>query len=396
MKIQSSSIGLASSHSMTQTTSSMEQLQVWNENKGTSYSAQKSTSTTVSLSDSAVFASKMGMTDGAGGSAKLAFSSSQLFATHSESQTAKLHFSEKMTEAPRQVYSKPSSGSSPALAGDKTNAVGSVDDLDKVTDLRLKMLILAVQMLTGKPVKIMAMDGPAMQQPASEGVPTPSSDGISTIHDSIASVSESESTAFAASGTVRTSDGQNIQFDIAFTMQREYSASLSTSIRTGRALKDPLILDFAGPAAALSDTRFSFDLDADGKKDSVALPGGSGFLALDRNGNGSIDDGSELFGAQSGDGFADLAEFDSDSNGWIDENDPIFSKLRIWQPDADGKGTLKTLAEANIGAFYLGHADTAFSLKDSANVTQGVVRSTGIYLHENGGVGTVSQVDLSV
>lgn len=56
---------------------------------------------------------------------------------------------------------------------------------------------------------------------------------------------------------------------------------------------------------------------------------GSGFLALDRNQNGVVDDGSELFGTQSGDGFAHLALYDQDSNGWIDANDPVFDKLRI-------------------------------------------------------------------
>ena len=54
------------------------------------------------------------------------------------------------------------------------------------------------------------------------------------------------------------------------------------------------------------------------------LGSGSGFLALDKNGNGKIDDGSELFGTKSGDGFADLAEYDSDGNGWIDEKGRVY------------------------------------------------------------------------
>lgn len=42
-------------------------------------------------------------------------------------------------------------------------------------------------------------------------------------------------------------------------------------------------------------------------------------LSLDQNGNGEIDNGTELFGTKSGDGFADLARYDLDYNGWIDE-----------------------------------------------------------------------------
>ena len=61
---------------------------------------------------------------------------------------------------------------------------------------------------------------------------------------------------------------------------------------------------------------------------------------MDRNGDGKINDGSELFGTKSGDGFKDLASYDADGNGWIDENDAIFSQLKIWTKDEDGKDKL--------------------------------------------------------
>ena len=54
--------------------------------------------------------------------------------------------------------------------------------------------------------------------------------------------------------------------------------------------------------ADVRDQTFKFDLDADGREDEISMLGkGSGFLALDKNGNGKIDDGSELFGTKSGD-----------------------------------------------------------------------------------------------
>src|SRR5690606_22817344 len=139
-----------------------------------------------------------------------------------------------------------------------------------------------------------------------------------------------------------------------FAMARSYTESVSVSVRAGdQRLKDPLVLDFGGPAAALSDVRFDFDLDGDGRKEQLPLLRGSGFLAFDRNANGRIDDGRELFGPASGDGFAELAQLD-DGNGWIDEADAAWSQLRLWSPDADGKGRLQTLNEAGVGAFYLG------------------------------------------
>ena len=125
------------------------------------------------------------------------------------------------------------------------------------------------------------------------------------------------------------------------------------------------------------------------------LSAGSGYLALDKNGDGEINDGSELFGTASGDGFADLAQYDSDGNGWIDEADEIFDKLRIWSVDASGESTLIGLGKAGVGAIYLGSSDTEFSLNDMHNNTNAVIRKTGMFLYENGMAGTVQQLDLA-
>ncbi|WP_437417413.1 hypothetical protein [Stutzerimonas chloritidismutans] len=122
---------------------------------------------------------------------------------------------------------------------------------------------------------------------------------------------------------------------------------------------------------------------------------GSAFLALDRNGNGSIDDGRELFGALSGDGFADLSAHDEDGNGFIDEGDSVFSQLRLWRPDAQGKGELVDLLSAGVGAIGLARAYGDFELIAQQQL-EGRVRSTGIFLFENGQAGSVQQVDLAV
>ena len=95
-------------------------------------------------------------------------------------------------------------------------------------------------------------------------------------------------------------------------------------------------------------------------------------------------------------GKVELARLDDDGNGWVDEADAAWSQLRLWSPDAEGKGRLQTLNEAGVGAFHLGRVDTPFSLKDAANDTQGLMRASSIYLREDGRVGTVSQVDLRV
>ncbi len=125
------------------------------------------------------------------------------------------------------------------------------------------------------------------------------------------------------------------------------------------------------------------------------LGAGSGYLALDKNGDGVINDGSELFGPQSGSGFRDLAAYDEDGNGWIDENDSIWSKLKIWCKNPDGTDSLYTLKEKGVGAICLQNTATDFTLKGSGGRDNGYLRSTGIFLYENGNVGTVQHLDLT-
>lgn len=207
---------------------------------------------------------------------------------------------------------------------------------------------------------------------------------------------ESEYTSFSAQGLAKTEDGREISFNVDFEMSREFMQY--TQVDTRSNLCDPLVINVGSGTAAVSDQKFTFDLDADGKADSISLlQGGSGFLALDKDGNGKIDDGNELFGTKSGNGFKDLAEYDKDGNGWIDENDDIFSKLRIWFKDEDGTDKLMDLKSADVGAIYLGNASTEFSLKNAdTHATNGVIRSSGVFLRESGGAGTVQHLDLAL
>lgn len=210
---------------------------------------------------------------------------------------------------------------------------------------------------------------------------------------------ERESSSFYSSGTVRTADGRTIEFDIEAEMSRSFAEHSAVEIDFGAVrLMDPLVINLDGGTAEVSDQKFFFDIDCDGELDNISLLAkGCGFLALDRNGDGRIDDGSELFGAKSGDGFGELAVFDLDGNGWLDGNDEVFNRLRIWTKDESGNDRLVALGAAGIGAIYLGHAATRFSLNSAEdNETNAVVRSSGIYLNEDGSAGILQQIDLAV
>lgn len=207
---------------------------------------------------------------------------------------------------------------------------------------------------------------------------------------------ERERLSFAARGVVRTADGREINFSLNLKMSREFSAWNQVSIRAGDAALDPLVINFGGAAPGLEEARISFDLNADGKAELVSfvLPG-SGFLAIDLNGDGRVNDGRELFGPSSGDGFADLAAYDQDGNLWFDENDPVYDRLLVWTRSG-GNDVLTSLREIGVGAIYLGRVSSSFDLNGTANDPLGKVRQSGIYLAEDGTAGTVQQIDLVV
>ncbi len=208
---------------------------------------------------------------------------------------------------------------------------------------------------------------------------------------------EHESTGFETTGTVKCADGREISFNLSLEMSRSFAAYYeNTRVENAVQFCDPLVINLDNNIAELSDQKFYFDLDADGVEEYISKLGkGSGYLALDKNEDGKIGDGSELFGTKSGDGFADLMIYDEDGNGWIDENDAIWDKLKIWTTDENGKDILYTLKESGVGAICLQRAATDFSMTDDYNETKGAIRSTGIFLYENGGVGTMQHLDIA-
>ena len=213
-----------------------------------------------------------------------------------------------------------------------------------------------------------------------------------------ANVTEYESTSFETQGKVQTEDGRSIDFNVSFSMSRAFSATVNSMEVSNYILTDPLVINLDTDMTEISDQKFFFDIDSDGKEEEISELGkGSGFLALDKNGDGKVNDGNELFGTKSGDGFKDLAEYDKDGNGWIDENDDVFSELKVWTKDKDGNDVFLDLKEADVGAIYLGYVDTQYSFKDESLNTNAVLRKTGVYLKESTGkAGTVSHVDLAV
>ena len=130
------------------------------------------------------------------------------------------------------------------------------------------------------------------------------------------------------------------------------------------------MLDLGEPGLNFSSgaNGVAFDINADGAADQVAwTEGEDGILALDVDGNGTIDNGSEIFtpqfaGGQYSSSMAALASLDSNGDGRIDESDESFDRLVVWKDaDHDGvsdPGELSSLGDNGITGIDLDAAAT--------------------------------------
>lgn len=295
-----------------------------------------------------------------------------------------------------------------ALEGRQAAAANAAPETDLTDDPQLGLLARMIEAITGRAIRIfdaseLQTQTPSGTRAASTVSPsqetTVSRGDVALEYRAVEHYREFERTQVQIEGVIETADGESIRFALNLDMQRIYSESSETRIdlRPAQQRKDPLVINFAGTAAQLRDTRFQFDIDADGEDDSLAqLASGSGFLALDRNADGRINDGRELFGALDGDGFADLAQLDDDGDGWVDAADAAFQQLRVWIPDASGDGRLVTLDQLGVGALSTRSIASDFALRGANNSDLGQIRSTGLYLSTDHRVGSLQQIDLSV
>lgn len=289
--------------------------------------------------------------------------------------------------------------------------VSGVESLSQVYELseedyqKITMLEKILSALTGKEVKFIlpkrvTLNGQAngkQKAVGQEGQELPRPEGGQAYYQRRVTYQHKQSMNFEAKGQVKTEDGRLIDFDFKAFSKSETNYFKEENLDIHGKVVDPLVITYNGNLPALTKEKYSFDLDFDGAADQISfLTKGSGFLALDINENGQIDDGRELFGPQSGSGFSDLALHDQDQNGWIDENDAIFNKLRIWELNDEGQQVLVGLGQVGVGAIYLGHVATDYALGGSPLSADGFIRQTGIFLKESGTAGMVSHIDLSL
>lgn len=224
---------------------------------------------------------------------------------------------------------------------------------------------------------------------------------VGFMFESVEEYYQKQTVDFSAQVEINTPN-MSFSLDLNISFTQELYEAHSTRIEFGETdLIDPLVINYGedvNPFENVSSLNFEFDLDSDGTTDMIPLlKQGAGFLAFDSNNNGIIDNGNELFGTKSGNGFKDLSVHDGDKNGWIDENDSIFNKLKIWQKDEHDNNRLVSLLDLNVGAIYLGDIQSGYKYQNMIDDTMAVQKSNGIFIKEDGsGAGMVSSLDMAV
>ena len=190
------------------------------------------------------------------------------------------------------------------------------------------------------------------------------------------------------SGSVALQDGSSFSWSMQFEMSYE---EFSYSERTEQPMKDPLVMSFNGSPAELNGQSSAFNL-TNNAKTIQHLAQGQYYLAKDSNNNGVVDSGQELFGPSSGQGFAELASYDEDQNGLIDQKDSIWDSLWLWRPEEQG---LYSFKEMGVAALSVDSIATPFSLRHK-NELQGRLERSSIFITEDKEVGLLQQIDLKV
>ena len=167
---------------------------------------------------------------------------------------------------------------------------------------------------------------------------------------------------------------------------------------------DPLILDIGDAGFQIEKKKFGayFDLNCNGFAERINWTKQDAILALDKNHNGIIDDGSEVFGdfhllpdgSRAKNGFEALAQYDTNKDGVIDEEDEIFHQLKLWvDADGDGKssgGELKTLKEMNIKAIHLD-----YEAVNQQTDTEALIGNIATFEYEDGTEGKIGEMWVS-
>lgn len=273
----------------------------------------------------------------------------------------------------------------------------AIDLSEESSDPKLFLLKRLVEGMSGK--KINTSKGVASSSGTATGSAFASVSTSQLTYTRSAQGIQFASTSVSASMSMTMSASQeqgSRETSSEFARGTERRSTQRLSLSQGENLKDPLILNFNHDSAQLGSDNFSVDMDNDGVFELIPqVKNGSAYLVFDKDGNGVIDRGAELFGPQTGDGFSELAIYDHDSNGMIDKDDPIYQKLMVLSFDDQGNQVLEKLDDKGVEKIFLESIKTSNSIIEN-NQLRGVAQKTAAFVDTGGQVHTIQHVDVVV
>jgi hypothetical protein len=163
-------------------------------------------------------------------------------------------------------------------------------------------------------------------------------------------------------------------------MQLEFEFEYVSAVEEQQVVQsaDPIVLDLDGNGVSLTSHENGADFDitgSGGASRTAFVNGGDAFLAWDRNGNGSIDNGRELFGDQWGanNGFEELAKLDDNGDGVISAADKAWGQLLLFKDNGNGRserGELMGLADAGISELRLNYVHVSMQASGGNRISQ--------------------------
>ena len=205
-------------------------------------------------------------------------------------------------------------------------------------------------------------------------------------------------------------DNQTVNLSYQLNLSASYS-SMSKIETTAAALKDPLVIQFGTRSIGHITDYAQLDINSDSKQDDLPIFSGDvGYLVFDKNQNNRVDDGRELFGPRTNNGFDELAQLDSNNNGFFDSQDENYSQVYIWQPQhsennsntgsssESNKQNLVSLSQAGIKAISLNAIATQFNFRDQRQENNGEIsaqlKQTSFAITDNNQTVGVHQIDV--
>ncbi|TQV71450.1 hypothetical protein FLL45_20050 [Aliikangiella marina] len=190
-------------------------------------------------------------------------------------------------------------------------------------------------------------------------------------------------------------DANTNNLSFSFELFQSRSFSLTSTIETATEQVDPLIINLSNQDFNFDlSNEVSLDLDANGLIDRFYSPAQDNyFLAFDKNLNGKIDNGLELFGDAGGskDGFAALKQYDANTDNVIDIEDEVYSQLSLLSFDQLGNQQIVNLVETKIASISL---DAAYATKRYRDNNQLIATSS--VKSSNGTLGQVGDFLITV